>query len=108
MIVRRHLGSEQRDVLFAGRLADEARAQAIAGTLAHRRGALEVRKAEVGFSVTSVVSPEQRKQRGILRHRHLLAVAGRPSDRCERAAEHANFGNERRTHAYLPIMSRSA
>jgi hypothetical protein len=101
--VRRHLSLEQRDPLRPRRLADEPVRRSAALALVHRGGALEVRQREVALAVAAVVRPQKREQGGVLRDRHKLPVALRPTRGREIEAEDTDLGDKRICHDYLLI-----
>src|SRR6266576_2563617 len=55
---------------------------------------LEIGKREGAFSIASIHSTQQRKERRILTNRHQLAIAERPSGRGEIKGHDPDFGYE--------------
>ena len=94
MAVDGHLVALQGDILRSADLSYHVDRGSGALPLMHRRSALEIREGESTLSVAAISGAQQRKQRGILRDGHYLAVAERPASRREIKAYHPDFTNK--------------
>src|ERR1700712_547737 len=94
MAMRRYFGLKQVDVWFAAALSQKALRKCAALPLMDGSRAAEIRQRKGRFPVTAVKGAEQREQRGVLRNRQQLAVAGRPTRGCKVAGENPDFGDE--------------
>src|SRR6266404_4774920 len=90
MCMSRHFSLQQCYELCAARLAYKTISQSSTRPPMHWGVALQVRQGERGLTITAITRPKQGEQCGILRDRHQLAVARRPTYRGKVPGENSN------------------
>ena len=75
-----------------------------AGPLAgmHGRAPLQIRQREVGLAIATIGGAEEREEGSVLRYRHELAIAPRPTLRREVERKNPDFSDERVCHKNAP------